>query len=137
MVGWPLFVPSHGPYKVVAVKGRDRDVRRPESHGMTGIRLGKINLYARGDVGSRPLTVMTLYGPWEGTNNGHPTMILTGMTHGDYQPALHPPPSDLGKFSPLLANHHHQSTSMAFPAAPSMGHEEAQTLATTTTHSLL
>ena len=87
--------------------------------------------------GSRPLTVMTLYGPWEGTNNGHPTMILTGMTHGDYQPALHPPPSDLEKFSPLLANHHHQSTSMAFPAAPSMGHEEAQTLATTTTHSLL
>ena len=86
---------------------------------------------------SRPLTATTLYAPWEGTNNGHPTMILTGMTHGDYQPALHPPPSDLGKFSPLLANHHHQSTSMAFPAAPSMGHEEAQTLATTTTHSLL
>ena len=81
--------------------------------------------------------VTTKHGPWEGTNNGHPTMILTGMTHGDYQPALHPPPSDLGKFSPLLANHHHQSTSMAFPAAPSMGHEEAQTLATTTTHSLL
>ena len=83
------------------------------------------------------LHVTTKYGPWEGTNNGHPTMILAGMTHGDYQPALHPPPSDLGKISPLLPNHHHHSTSMAFTAAPSMGHEEAQTLATTTTHSLL
>ena len=25
----------------------------------------------------------TEHAPWEGTNNGHPTMILTGMTHGD------------------------------------------------------
>ena len=48
------------------------------------------------------LTVTTKHGPWEGTNNGHPAMILTGMTHGHYQPALHPPPSDLGKFSPLV-----------------------------------
>ena len=48
------------------------------------------------------LTVTTEHGPWRGTNNGHPTMILTGMTHGHYQPALHPPPSDLGKFSPLV-----------------------------------
>ena len=83
------------------------------------------------------LTVTTKHEPWEGTNNGHPTMILTGMTHGHYQPALHPPPSDLGKISPLLPNHHHQSPSMAFTAAPSMGHKEAQTLDTTTPHSLL
>ena len=38
------------------------------------------------------------HGPWGGTNTGHPTMILTGMTHAHYQPALHPPPSDLGEF---------------------------------------
>ena len=91
----------------------------------------------RRDARIAALHVSTEHAPWEGTNNGHPTMILTGMTHGDYQPALHPPPSDLGKIPPLLPNHHHQSTSMAFTAAPSMGHEEAQTLATTTLHSLL
>ena len=37
-----MFVPLHGPYKVVAGKGRDRDDERRESHGMTGIRLGEI-----------------------------------------------------------------------------------------------
>ena len=61
-------------------------------HEIRGVRTSRI----------AALHVTTLYGPWEGTNNGHPTMILTGMTHGDYQPALHPPPSDLGKISPLL-----------------------------------
>ena len=33
MVGWPLFVPSHGPYKVVAVKGRDPTSTRGDSMG--------------------------------------------------------------------------------------------------------
>ena len=55
------------------------------------------------------LPVTTKHGPWEGTNNGHPTMILTGMTHGDYQPALHPPPSDLGKIGTTSAQWQPQS----------------------------
>ena len=33
------------------------------------------------------------------------------MTHGDYQPVLHPPPSDLGEHGPHLYTHpHHHPT---------------------------
>ena len=46
----------------------------------------------------RDVAATTEHGPWGGTNTGHPTMILTGMTHAHYQPALHPPLSDLGEF---------------------------------------
>ena len=46
----------------------------------------------------RDVAATTEHGPWGGTNTGHPTMILTGMTHAHYQPAVHPPPSDLGEF---------------------------------------
>ena len=46
----------------------------------------------------RDVAATTEHGPGGGTNTGHPTMILTGMTHAHYQPALHPPPSDLGEF---------------------------------------
>ena len=45
----------------------------------------------------RCLTATTEYGPWGGTNTGHPTMILTGMTHAHYQAALQPPTAYLGE----------------------------------------
>eukprot|EP00619_Florenciella_sp_RCC1007_P008494 CAMPEP_0205912762 /NCGR_PEP_ID=MMETSP1325-20131115/6071_1 /ASSEMBLY_ACC=CAM_ASM_000708 /TAXON_ID=236786 /ORGANISM="Florenciella sp., Strain RCC1007" /LENGTH=56 /DNA_ID=CAMNT_0053279521 /DNA_START=52 /DNA_END=218 /DNA_ORIENTATION=+ len=33
-------------------------------------------------------------------------MILTGMTHPHYQPALHPPPSDLGEYRAHVPTYH-------------------------------
>ena len=78
-----------------------RDVATCSAHGMRGVRLGKrtsVCVASSRRRDPRSLTATTEHGPWGGTNNGHPTMILTGMTHAHYQPALHPPPSDLGEF---------------------------------------
>ena len=46
----------------------------------------------------RDVAATTEHGPWGGTNTGHHRSTLTDMTHAHYQPALHPPPSDLGEF---------------------------------------
>ena len=102
-------MPLHGAYKVVTCSAAIRDVPTPRIswHDRNPFR-AKLTRTPR-HRGSRTLPATTEHAPWEGTNNGHPTMILTGMTHGDYQPALHPPPSDLRKISPLVPNHRHHS----------------------------
>ena len=69
--------------------------------------------------GSRSLTATTEHGPWGGTNTGHPTMILTGMTHAHYQPALHPPLSDLGEYRAPVPTYHPPP-----PKSPPSGHHK-------------
>ena len=55
----------------------------------------------------RDLAANTEHGPYAPpTNTDHHHTTRTGMTHGDYRPAPHPPPSDLGGYGPLLTNHH-------------------------------
>ena len=49
--------------------------------------------------------------PMWATNTDHHHTPRTGTTHGHYQPALRPPPSDLVEYGPLSATDHH-------PAAP-------------------
>ena len=56
--------------------------------------------------GSRSLTATTEYGPWGGTNTGHHHTTLTGMIHAHYQPALHPPSSDLGEYRAPVPTYH-------------------------------
>ena len=54
-------------------RNRTADVR-----GKTDVRTAMCSSSRR--RGSRSLTATTEHGPWGGTNTGHPTMILTGMT---------------------------------------------------------
>ena len=102
MVGWPVLVPPHGPCSVVAV--RERDPRRRDDEHMavrTSVLPRTSAVRFRAGLATprrRDVAATTEHGPWGGTNTGHPTMILTGMTHAHYQPALHPPLSDLGEF---------------------------------------
>ena len=80
-------------------RNRTSDVR-----GKTDVRTAMCSSSRR--RGSRSLTATTEHGPWGGTNTGHPTMILTGMTHAHYQPALHPPTSDLGEYRAPVPTYH-------------------------------
>ena len=98
--------PPHGPCSVVAATSRRRGVamnRTADVRGKTDVRTAMCSSRRRG---SRSLTATTGHGPWGGTNTGHPTMILTGMTHAHYQPALHPPPSDLGEYRAPVPTYH-------------------------------